>query len=118
MMGIAICKIFGEKAQNSPVGQKNLQICRNYKRGGSTARWCLQSAKGDGGAMRQIGATRETGKRNKLFFSAPPAVFLAVGAGVAGICRVLTVYAPEKRIAPCSGGAIAPNNGMPFCIQE
>jgi len=78
----------------------------------------LQSGKEEGGEMRQIGAARETGKRNKLFFSAPPAVFLAVGTGVAGIYRVLTVYAPEKRIAPCGGGAIAPKNGMLFCIEE
>jgi hypothetical protein len=45
-------------------------------------------------------------------------VFFAAGTGVAGICRVLTAYAPEKRIAPCGGEAIAPKNGTRFCIEE
>jgi len=98
--------------------KKNLQICRNYKRGGSDARRRFQGGKGAAGEMCQIGAPGETAKRNKPFFSPPSAVFFAAGTGVAGICRVLTVDAPEKGIAPCGGEAIAPKNGMLFCIEE
>ena len=98
--------------------KKNLQICRNYKRGGSDARRRFQGGKGAAGEMRQIGAPGKTGKRNKPFSSPPSAVFFAAGTGVAGICRVLTLNAPEKRIAPCGGEAIAPKNGTPFCIEE
>ncbi|MGK5023485.1 hypothetical protein ACQ4WM_01830 [Janthinobacterium sp. RB2R34] len=68
--------------------------------------------------MRQIGASGETGKRNKPFFSVSSAVFFAARTGVAGICTVSMVHAPEKRIAPCGSEAIAPKNGTHLCIEE